>query len=373
MTSQHPPVWPDYDDELLLRAALLDGENAISAWRKWHAGACYDPIDYTQQRVLPLLYNNLQRLGIEDPVMDRYRRELRYFWAINQQLYRFAARNIRALEQQNIPTIVLKGIPLSHCYYAHPGLRPMSDVDILVHREDAEAATRYFLDQGWVCTDSFIDSFDNLKSLIPIRHGINLRGPDDEKEIDLHWAIFPTNFRRLETIWEAAVTFELAGCTMTTLSPTDQLLHACSQGAGWNIVRPIRWIPDANAILSTDTVDWDGFVEQAGRFDLALPAADGLVVLRDLLGREIPHRVIERLRTLPTSFPAWMDYRLGARRPIPLIGRPLHRYFRYLRVGRSLGLGFGEYMKSLWGVESLVEILTKGIRRVWADAFGKKA
>ena len=144
MTLRRPPIWPDPDDALLLRAALLDGVDAIMAWREWHAGACYDPIDYTQQRVLPLLYNNLRRLGINDLIMDRYRRELRNFWAINQQLYAFAAKNIRVLEQQNIRSIVLKGIPLSHCYYAHAGLRPMSDVDILVHREDAEAATRYF-------------------------------------------------------------------------------------------------------------------------------------------------------------------------------------------------------------------------------------
>lgn len=372
MTLHRPPTWPDPDDALLLRAALLDGEDAIMAWREWHAGACYDPIDYTQQRVLPLLYNNLRRLGINDLIMDRYHRELRNFWAINQQLYAFAAKNIRALEQQNIRSIVLKGIPLSHCYYAHAGLRPMSDVDILVHREDAEAATRYFLDQGWECTGSFISSFDNLRSLIPVRHSVNLRGPDDEKEIDLHWAIFPTNFHRLETIWDAAVTFELAGCTMTTLSPTDHLLQACSQGAGWDIVRPIRWIPDANAILSTNSVDWDRFVEQASRFDLGLPAADGLVVLRDLLGRAIPHKVVERLQALPTSFAARMDYRLCARRPIPVIGLPMQRYVRYLRVGRSQGLSFGEYMKNFWGVESFLEIFTKGIRLMWADAFERK-
>ena len=372
MRPQRPPIWPDSGDELLLRAALLDGEDAISAWRQWHADACYDPIDYTQQRMLPLLYNNLQRLGLDDPIMERYRRELRYFWATNQQLYQFASRNIRELEQQNIRSIVMKGIPLSHCYYAHPGLRPMSDVDILVHREDAEAATQYFLDQGWVCTDDFISSFDNLKSLLSIRHGFNLRGPDDEKEIDLHWAIFPTNFHGLDTIWDAAVTFELAGSTVTTLSPADHLLQACSQGAGWNIVRPIRWIPDANAILSTGSVDWDRFIEQANRFDLALPAADGLTVLRDLLGRQIPHKVIERLQALPTSFPARMDYRLSARRPIPVIGRPMQRYFRYLRVGRSQGLGFGEYMKNLWGVGSFVGIFTKGMRRIWDDAFEKK-
>lgn len=373
MRSHRPPIWPDPNDELLLRATLLDGEEATSAWRKWHTNACYDPIDYTQQRMLPLLYNNLQRLGVDDPIMERYRRELRYFWAINQQLYQFAARNISGLEQQNIRSIVLKGIPLSHCYYAHPGLRPMSDVDILVHREDAEAAARYFLDQGWVCTDSFISSFDNLDSLIAIRHGFNLRDPDDGKEIDLHWAIFPTNFHRLDSVWDAAVSFELAGCTMTTLSSTDQLLQACSQGAGWNIVRPIRWIPDADAILSKDSVNWDRFVEQSERFDLALPAADGLIVLRDLLGREIPHKVIERLQVLPASFPARMDYHLGARRPIPVIGRPLHRYIRYLRVGRPHGLGFGEYMKNLWGVSSFSEIFSKGIRRMWADTFGNKA
>lgn len=372
MSSHRPPVWPDPNDELLLRAALLDGDDAISAWRKWHASACYDPIDYTQQRMLPLLYDNLQRLGVEDPIMTRYRQELRYFWAINQQLHQFTAKNVNALEQLNIRSIVLKGVPLSHCYYANSGLRPMSDVDILVHRSDAAAATRYFLEMGWVCTDSYIRSFDDLESLLAIRHGFNLRDPDDDKEIDLHWAIFPTNFNSLESIWSAAVSFDLAGCTMTTLSPTDHLLQACSQGAGWNIVRPIRWIADANAILAKESVDWDRFIEQALRFELGFPAADGLIVLRDLLGREIPHKVIESLQALPNSFAARMDYRLGARQPLPVIGRPMQRYIRYLRVGRSHGLGFGGYMKNLWGVKSFGELFRNGVNRMWRDIFGMK-
>ena len=245
----------------------------------------------------------------------------------------------------------------------------MSDVDILVRRDNAEAATRYFLDRGWVCSDSYINNFDNLKSLIAIRHGFNLRSPNDEKEIDLHWAIFPTSLHRMRTIWDAAVTFELAGYTMRTLSPTDQLLHACAQGAEWNIVRPIRWIPDADTILSSGSVNWDRFIEQAIRFDLALPASDGLIVLRDLLGRAIPQKVIERLQAQPSPFLARMDYRLSARRPTPVIGRPLQRYFRYLRVGRSQDLSFFQYMTNLWGEESFVHVLTKGIRRIWAEGF----
>jgi len=369
MANSRSRLWPDSGDELILGGALLDSDEAVLSWRRWHESADYDNLDFTHQRLLPLLHENLRRHGVSHPILDRYRAAARRFWAQNQVLYRHAAIELGSLNELNVRALFLKGVPLSLEYYAKPRLRPMSDIDILIDRTNVPAASKYFLDRGWVCIDEFIDNLDSLDQIIEVRHGFNLRGTEGQ-EIDLHWHIFQTSYADPQHFWSNATTFHLNGYEAFTLCPTDHLLHACSQAAGWNIVRPIRWIPDAKAIITKSEIDWDRLVENSSRFDLAEPVHDALTVLRDFLGLEIPNATLAELKSIPTRFTSRVDYRLSARRPMPIIGRPLQRYFRYLRIGKSLGLTFSQYMQQLWGVSSLYKLIVLGTKRVWSSAMG---
>jgi hypothetical protein len=344
----HPRLWPDRSDELLLKAALLGLPDAVDAWRSWQRGRDGKPLDYTQHRLLPLLYHNLKKLGIEDGALEMYRSELRAAWARGQQLRRFAVDQTRALEVVGITSLVLKGVPLAFGYYANPGLRPMADVDILVRPEHAAQATRYFLDRGWECTDHFVTSLEELSDLIPVRHAFNLRDPEQEIEIDLHWSVFRNSLASNEPLWDSA---EPLDPDLMTLCSTDQLLHAFAQGAAWNVLRPIRWIPDANAILEKSAIDWDRLVSLAERFTLTQAVEDGLAVLERLVSFRQPEGVRARLRSIRGPFSSRMEYRLSAKRPIPVIGRPL-------------GLGFFGYLRRLWGLSSVGEVFGQGFRHV---------
>src|ERR1700720_1790425 len=70
-------------DLFLLKAALFDGNAALAAYREWRPTLDFANITYGQQRLLPLLQRNLTRLGIEDPLSDRFRGIRRYFWVRN--------------------------------------------------------------------------------------------------------------------------------------------------------------------------------------------------------------------------------------------------------------------------------------------------
>ena len=55
-----------------------------------------------------------------------------------------------ALEGAGIPVIVLKGAALGPALFGDPALRTMGDVDLLVRRDQQEAAGRVLLAQGYV-------------------------------------------------------------------------------------------------------------------------------------------------------------------------------------------------------------------------------
>jgi hypothetical protein len=287
-------------------------------------------------------------------------------------LFRFAKDEVDGLDRLGIVPLLLKGIPLAHQYYASPGLRPMSDVDLLVRPGQAIQAIKSYVDRGWSSSDDFIVSLDDLEAIVAVRNGVNMRDPASGREIDLHWSLLKNSLVEMEGVFAASKEFELQGRTMGTLCPTDQLLHAFAQAADWNVVRPIRWMPDAKMILSRAHIDWERLVQQAGTMEIVDVARDALLVLKEFLGTDIPQKPIDQLKKRGTTLLMRLDYKTSARAPLALIGRPLIRYLRYRRVGRPQGLRFDQYLKYMWGTRSLLGAVRHGWRLFWAEALRGK-
>lgn len=371
MSIQSSPLWPRGKDALILRAVLCDGEEAVAAWQSWREGLDYPGLDFAQRRLVPLLYERLRAWNVADPLLVHFRNDTRVFWAKNQQLFKFAADEVGRLEQLGVRPLVLKGVPLAVLYYAATGLRPMSDVDLLVRPQEAERCIEHYLGRGWTCSDDFVFSLDNLEQIIAVRNGLNLREPGSGREIDLHWRLLKSGLADLEPMWTAAREFPLNGRALRTLCATDLLLHAFAQAADWNVVRPIRWLPDATMIMARERIDWDRLIEEAQRLEIVETTRDALWVLQEFLGREIPDGALDRLRAIRTSLLSRMNYRAASGEPLALVGRPLLRYLRYLRIGRPQGLRFDQYLRYMWGIGSLPRAIAQGVRLVWKDLFDR--
>jgi hypothetical protein len=114
-----------YYQKIAQAAAELEGWDEILAQLKDH-------------RMAPLLYVHLKGAGVElpldvkRPLQSMY---VRHRWA--DQVRRRVLREIlAAFQADEIPALVLKGAALSHLVYPESGLRPMSDLDILVPRSE---------------------------------------------------------------------------------------------------------------------------------------------------------------------------------------------------------------------------------------------
>jgi hypothetical protein len=127
-------VWPTREQALLLRAALGDGDEAQVAWEAWRAATDFDRLDGGSYRLLPLLYRNLERLGVGEEGTDlgRLRGIYRRTWYKNRIAIAHLAGLIGHLDAAGIPTMVLKGAALTTLYYRDHGGRAMEDCDLLV-------------------------------------------------------------------------------------------------------------------------------------------------------------------------------------------------------------------------------------------------
>jgi Uncharacterised nucleotidyltransferase len=233
-------AFPSFEQELLLQAALLPGDLGLAAWRKWKQRVSWEEdLDAGSFALLPLLYNHLKELGVDDPAMGRLKGIYRKVWYQNMTLLHETAEVLRLFETNRIETMVLKGAALSQLYYRDFGLRKMNDLDVVIPIASRRHAIGVLNQAGWkpmlrplsTLTDSNLDmhhawAFEN----------------DQGRQVDLHWRVFPGGLR-METeagFWAASIPLRLEGVSTRTLCPTDHLLHTCVHGFRWNPMPPIR-------------------------------------------------------------------------------------------------------------------------------------
>ena len=102
-------------------------------------------------RVAPLLYVHLNGAGVELPLDAKHSLQslyVRHRWA-DRVRRRVLHEILNAFQADDIPALVLKGAALSHLVYPESGLRPMSDLDILVPRPEVWRAGQVLAKLGF--------------------------------------------------------------------------------------------------------------------------------------------------------------------------------------------------------------------------------
>jgi hypothetical protein len=285
--------WPTADEQLLLRAALLDGGGALDAWRRFrdtHDGI--DHLDGDAYRLLPQLFRNLQAYDSEDPALGRLKGIYRHTWYVNQLLMRAGSHAVALLEADCVDTMLFDGGALVACHVRDVGDRPMDSCGVLVHPHDAERSLAILSAHGWTSRDRL-----SPRQLTRTRRSVALV-KEEGGHLVLHWsALFPGSYD--EELWSDAVKVSLGGVETLAPSPTDQLLLACVEGLGWTPA-PLRWIPDATLLIRSisEAIDWRSLVVRARQRAVALDLADALEFL-----------VVELQLELPRELPAWLRQR----------------------------------------------------------------
>src|SRR5215211_5724831 len=128
-----PGTWrPTALQELVLDAALADHARADAAFTDWAAATGFDALDAGSFRVLPLVAQRFEQLGVTGPWSAHLRGILRRSWYENQIMLNATLPAIDVLHAAGIDTIVLKGGSLAVLAYPTIGTRPMADLDVLV-------------------------------------------------------------------------------------------------------------------------------------------------------------------------------------------------------------------------------------------------
>jgi len=357
----------------MLQAAILPGQAGVAAWEKWAAVADIDHLDAGSFRLIPLLHNNLKRLGVEHRLLGMFKGLHRRAWYENQMALHKLSGLLQFLHRAGIPTLILKGAALGLLYYKDLGLRPMADLDVLVPADKAiEALVRLRAD-GWKPATGALPRRIRPQYLLAVK-ACNLVRSKVDPELDLHWHVFQECLEpdSDSDLWERSVSVSCGEVASRALSPPDQLLHVCAHAMEWNAVAPVRWVADAMAVLSnTPHFDWDCFLQAALRRRLVYTLQRMLPYLRDLVAAPIPDAVLRQLRSLPITQAErdWMEIRTRGISGLTVRTLFKVRYGLYKRSALSARyrpqfLGFPKYMQSIWGMDHWWELPLRGVRTI---------
>jgi hypothetical protein len=304
-----PSLWPTTEQLLLLRAALSDGDEALEAFAEWRRRVDYEHVlDGGSFRMLPLAHANMIRLGCTDPVLTRLGGVYRHSWCTVQHRTRLAAETVSLLKAQGIPVLIAKGLPIALDYYASPGLRPMSDIDLVVPREQALAALALLEAQGWRMADSEITRRvrERPEDMLAMQCALPLTGPGGA-EIDLHWRMIAECARAEaeQRFWRDAEPLAVEGAEALRPSPTHLLFHVIVHGLKPDPLPAIRWVADATMILRRDAarIDWREMATLARDARVRRRLGQGIAYLRDTMRIPLPEAALP----LIAARPCWVE------------------------------------------------------------------
>ncbi len=258
-----------------------------------------------QELLAPLLYGTLQGRDLLPPELEAIWRGL-YAGSMqrNLLLLRELDAVLAALDAAGVEVMLLKGAALVRTVYDDAGLRPMNDIDLLLHEADAPAALRQLAALGYA-TDAPFTYFGEVAA-----HKQGALTSD----VDLHWSLIglPHYRERIAPDWLWQTSRPVAGgaAPARVLGPEAQLLHLCAHPALQHANQEPRllWLHDVAEVLHHDrgdaahrSIDWADLLQKAQDCDLLLPLQQVLPLVAETWGAPLPGPVLERLARLVPS------------------------------------------------------------------------
>lgn len=252
----------------------------------------------------PLLYQRLKRAGAMDllpqAVFDKLRQGFLVNTARNLLYQRQSAQLLQALTEQSIPAIALKGIYLVEQIYEDISLRVMSDVDIMVKKEQVAKAILAMQKLGYQ-TSTYFDAQDSNRD---VKH-VPPMSKTGAAYLEIHYALLEEDRPfsiDIPGLWQRAVPAKIGGVEALALSVEDLLLHLCIHMTYQHRFNMgLRGLVDILEVLwhYENQVDWELLHRRAEEWRAGRVLAVSLVLVHQLLGAWVPAWAEGELRADP--------------------------------------------------------------------------
>ena len=178
---------------------------------------------------------------------------------------------LRLLEKAGLPVIVLKGAALGDTLYGNSALRPMTDLDLLLHDRDISAALDVLHRNGYRTTGVEVRTGHTLE----YENELVVYSPGTPPmAVELHWRLLDSPFYQdrvgASWFWETAQPALVAGTGALVLGMEAAILHLSAHYVLHHRAQGVRWIYDIALLVESfgNDIDWQLVFDKATEFEL---------------------------------------------------------------------------------------------------------
>ena len=276
------------------------------------------------ERLGSLLYEVVHGRNLVPPEVEEDLYGARIDTALRDQFLREELVTIlRRLATKGVEVLLLKGAALAQTVYGGAGVRPMGDLDFLLHREDAPRALDLLGQAGYRRTSAEVHpgadlAYENEVQLV--------RGGLVPFVVEVHWSLFDVPYYQqslpMAWFWDSALAIQIDNTPARVLGPAAQVLHLCGHLVlhhGGERAR-LLWLHDVAEVLVhyRQQMDWQDLLDRAQQYRLVLPLQQVLPQLADEWGAPIPAEALSKLDALRPSTTEMqvMGWRTASERPV---------------------------------------------------------
>jgi hypothetical protein len=341
------------EDKFILKL-LFEPENAKSILHEQEDGtipAEHAP-DWThlveksqQEGVSAVLFHHITKHHLEDLVPRDSYRDLSNHYHTNLKRNMSIIGKLREVlatfQKSGIPCIILKGIALAELVYPSIGMRGMSDVDILVKKEDLFTVDEYLSSHGYTSVDSTVTKA--VHNPVGYLASLEYRKNASPLNLHVHWHTVNTSVPAtmfveqvdINRLWEHSAVAGVADSHARILRPEHMVIYLCEHAlrVGHSFDRLILICDIFFSIKAFEKIiDWDFIVEESRRFNLSRVIYYSLSIVKHYTSLDIADGCIAKLRPPNISFGEKLFLRLQ------LNNRRIRgsSYFIYLAMNRGL-------------------------------------
>lgn len=240
--------------------------------------------------VQPLLYQALS--GTDQLVPPADLRVLGQLHRTNLHKSMLLARELihllEHLAHKKLEVLVYKGLPLAEWAYGDIGLRPVGDIDLLIHGRDLPQLREAVQQLGYLPRTQFSAALERAE--LRCGYGCVFDGPAGRNLLDVKSAIQPYFYAvefEHESFFRRAVSIRVAGHEMKTPSAEDTFLILAAHAAK-HVWGRLIWICDLARIAQRTGLDWTWIAAQAEDLGIVRIVRVTLHLVKALLGMEPP-------------------------------------------------------------------------------------
>lgn len=248
----------------------------------------------------------LQASTLQDQFLERYGT----IALSNQKRIDFFISLVKELNREGIEALPVKGIDLLLRAYPHSlGLRPMSDIDLLIHEKDIPKVRAYFETRDF--------------KRMPESEALVYYSSDGSIILDIMWNLLCLD--DLSFMWQRPVSEPVDGSAVKFPHAEDTLFHFILYVTAHRGKLSPLFVQDLDFFLERQAgkVDWNRWVQQVIRLGFKVPVHHGLTYAVQKGIKRIPEEILAPLHpsSLPEKYLAWFF-----KRTVTEEGRPLVSY-----------------------------------------------